>query len=166
MGDYYSASSSFLGFVASNRIPGCLRQTRLVGRMQYSYSKFLTELGLRLRTMRKEHGWTLRDMIVLHGFHLTHWQSFEKGKAISVPSLLRVCEIFKMPLETLIADLGRDEESPMTRVEEAPTKQAPRKRGMDVTGSSSPVAGSSASSLAASPSAKPLRPSRQKPQRT
>ena len=134
--------------------------------MQYSYSKFLTELGLRLRTMRKERGWTLRDMIVLHGFHLTHWQSFEKGKAISVPSLLRVCEIFKMPLETLIADLGRDEESPSVRVEQVPTKQASRKRGIAVTASALREAGSSASSLAASPSAKPLRPSRRQPERT
>jgi len=72
----------------------------------YSYDKFLAELGAKLRQMRLERGWTYRHMIVKHGFHLAHWQSFEKGKGISVPSLLRVCEVFDIPLESLVAGLG------------------------------------------------------------
>ena len=75
--------------------------------MPYSYEKFLNELGAKLRQMRVDRGWTLRDMIVKHGFHLTQWQKFEKGTAVSVPSLLRLCEVFDVSLETLIADLGR-----------------------------------------------------------
>ncbi len=72
----------------------------------YSYDKFLADLGAKLRQMRLERGWTYRYMIVKHGFHLAHWQSFEKGKGISVPSLLRVCEVFGIPLESLVAGLG------------------------------------------------------------
>ena len=74
--------------------------------MRYSYESFLTELGARLRRLRLEHGWTLRDMIVTHGFHLAHWQGFEKGKGISVPSLLRLCEVFDISVEQLVAGLG------------------------------------------------------------
>ena len=117
--------------------------------MQYSYTKFLTELGFRLKHMRKERGWTLRDMIVLHGVHLTHWQSFEKGKAISVPSLLRVCEIFDMPLETLVAGLGRGEDVPEPSAQAAPAKT------MRLSRKGSSTASGSASSPAAFPLARP-----------
>ncbi len=74
--------------------------------LRYSYESFLKELGERLRQMRAARGWTLRHMIVAHGFHLAHWQGFEKGKGISVPSLLRVCEVFDISAEDLIAGLG------------------------------------------------------------
>ena len=74
--------------------------------MRYTYESFLKELGARLKQMRQERGWTLRTMVVEHKFHVTHWQSFEKGKAISVPSLLRVCEVFDVSLEDLVRGLG------------------------------------------------------------
>jgi len=51
----------------------------------YSYEKFLSELGAKVRSMRKERGWTFRHMIVAHGYHLAHWQGLEKGRGISVP---------------------------------------------------------------------------------
>jgi len=74
--------------------------------MQYTYESFLKDLGARLKQMRKDRGWTLRNMVVDHNFHITHWQSFESGKAISVPSLLRVCEVFGTSLEDLVRGLG------------------------------------------------------------
>lgn len=74
--------------------------------LRYSYEAFLAELGVKLRQMRIDRGWTLRHMIVTHGFHLAHWQGFEKGKGISVPSLLRVCEVFDTSVEELVAGLG------------------------------------------------------------
>ena len=75
--------------------------------MHYTYESFLKELGVRLKQMRKDRGWTLRTMVVDHQFHVTHWQGFENGKAISVPSLLRVCEVFDVSLEDLVRGLGR-----------------------------------------------------------
>jgi len=72
----------------------------------YSYEKFLAELGHRLREMRIARALTLRAMIVTHGFHLAQWQGFEKGKGISVPSLLRMCEVFDVSLEELIGAIG------------------------------------------------------------
>lgn len=93
--------------------------------MHYSYEKFLAELGAKLRQMRLERGWTYRDMIVQHGFHLAHWQSFEKGKGISVPSLLRMCEVFDVTLDSLISGIGLTAEP--ARAGTAPGKKAKRK---------------------------------------
>ncbi len=75
--------------------------------MRYSYELWLEELGARIKQLRKARGWTLRDMIVQHGFHVTHWQAFERGKkGISVPSLMRVAELFDMTLCQLLEGLG------------------------------------------------------------
>ena len=35
------------------------------------YSAFLQALGARIRAMRKDRGWTYRDMVMRHGFHLS-----------------------------------------------------------------------------------------------
>ena len=90
--------------------------------MLYSYDKFLAELGPKLRQMRVERGWTYRQMIVDHGFHLAHWQSFEKGKGISVPSLFRICEVFNIPLEELIAGMGVADQVLSSRQEAASSR--------------------------------------------
>jgi transcriptional regulator with XRE-family HTH domain len=74
--------------------------------MQDTYESFLKELGARLKQMRKERGWTYRSMVVDHSFHISHWQGFENGKGISLRSLFRVCEVFKISLEELVRGLG------------------------------------------------------------
>ena len=93
--------------------------------MTYSYEKFLKQLGAKLRAMRLERGWTLRDMII-KGFHLAQWQNFEKGKGVSVPSLLRLCEVFDLTTEELIGGLGTEEPLPETPQEKAPRVAAKR----------------------------------------
>lgn len=75
----------------------------------YSYERFLKQLGTKLRSMRRDRGWTYRDMIVDHGYHLAQWQNFEKGKGMSIPSLLRLCEVFECTLEDLTRGLGSTE---------------------------------------------------------
>jgi hypothetical protein len=77
----------------------------------YSYEKFSIELGKKLRAMRIERGWTLRGMIIDHGFHLSHWQGFETGRGMSIPSLLRMCEVFDVNLEDLIGGIGRADQT-------------------------------------------------------
>lgn len=77
--------------------------------MRYSYELLQTQLGARLKELRKQKGWTLRDMIVRHGFHVTHWQHFERGsRGISLPSLLRIAEVFDVTPSELIEGLGED----------------------------------------------------------
>ena len=74
---------------------------------RYSYEKFLKDFSVRIKQLRKERGWTLRDMVVRHDFHLTHWQAFESGKrGFSLPSLLRIAEVFDLRLCDLLADAG------------------------------------------------------------
>lgn len=79
--------------------------------MAYSYEVFLEELGARIKQLRKERGWTLRDMVVQHGFHLSHWQAFEKGnRGISLSSLLRIAEVYNITLSELLDGLGEVKE--------------------------------------------------------
>ena len=57
------------------------------------YAQFLKTLGTHIRALRKQRGWTLRDMVVGHGFHLSAWQGYEAGRfGMSLPSLLRVAK--------------------------------------------------------------------------
>ena len=70
------------------------------------YARFIKALGARIRALRKERGWTYRDMVVNHGFHLSAWQGFETARnGISLPSLLRVAKTFGMHPAELIADI-------------------------------------------------------------
>lgn len=79
---------------------------------RYDYKAFSAALGQRVKQLRKDRGWTLRDMIVKHGLHLNQVSRIESGKGISVPTLLRLAEIFQVPIEALVARLG---EIPTTR---------------------------------------------------
>lgn len=75
--------------------------------MEYSYELLLEQLGARIKQLRKDRGWTLRDMVVEHDFHLTHWQAFEKGnRGMSLPSLLRVASVFGVTPSQLLEGLG------------------------------------------------------------
>jgi hypothetical protein len=78
-----------------------------VAPLRYDYKIFSAELGKRIRQLRKESGLTLRALIVQHGFHLTQIQRIEKGDGISVPMLLRIAQTFQVPLEDLVAGLGK-----------------------------------------------------------
>ena len=75
--------------------------------VRYDSKAFHVELGKRIRKLRKESGLTIRDLIVLHGFHTTQITRIEKGEGISVPMLLRVAQTYQIPLEDLVAGLGK-----------------------------------------------------------
>ena len=74
--------------------------------LRYDYKKFSAALGKRVKLLRKERGLTLRALVIQHGFHLTQIQRIEKGDGLSVSTLLRIAEVFQMPVEKLIAGLG------------------------------------------------------------
>ncbi|GAA3771362.1 MULTISPECIES: helix-turn-helix domain-containing protein [Terriglobus] len=79
--------------------------------LRYDYKEFSAAFGKKVKELRKARGLTLRAMIVEHGFHLTQFQRIEKGEGVSVPTLLRIAEVFQMPLEKLVAGLGLVEDS-------------------------------------------------------
>lgn len=87
--------------------------------------RFRKALGLRLRAMRKERGWTLRDMVVLHGFHLSAWGGFESGRiGMSLRSLLRVASALGMHPSELLAGIEIPGAAPPAQeaAAKAPTK--------------------------------------------
>jgi transcriptional regulator with XRE-family HTH domain len=74
--------------------------------LRYDYRAFSVELGEKIKQLRKDSGLTLRNLIVQHDFHLTQIQKIERGEGISVPTLLRVAEVFQIPLEKLVEGVG------------------------------------------------------------
>jgi transcriptional regulator with XRE-family HTH domain len=66
--------------------------------------KFFRALGIRVRDLRKKHGFSQEDMISF-GFSARHWQQIEAGRPITVTTLLRICEVFEVPMEKLVRGL-------------------------------------------------------------
>jgi transcriptional regulator with XRE-family HTH domain len=66
---------------------------------------FFRALGKRVRELRKRKRWSQEDMIS-HGFSARHWQQIESGRPITVKTLLRISDVFDVPLVRLIRGLG------------------------------------------------------------
>lgn len=74
--------------------------------LRYDYKLFATELGVRIRQLRKASGLTLRALQFEHNYHLSQIQRIESGDGISLPTLLRIAETYQVPVERLVAGLG------------------------------------------------------------
>ena len=59
-----------------------------------------------MRELRKKHGYSQEDMLSF-GFSTRHWQQVEAGRAITVTTLLRICEVFELPMSTLVQKLDK-----------------------------------------------------------
>lgn len=68
--------------------------------------KFFRALGARVKTLRKAKGYTQEDMISM-GFSARHWQQIEAGRAISLRTLLRICNTFGVRAAHLLDGLDR-----------------------------------------------------------
>lgn len=75
--------------------------------------KFFHALGKRVRELRKKQGYSQEDMIYF-GFSARHWQQIEAGRAITVTTLLRICEVFEVQMEKVVRglDVGVYEKPP------------------------------------------------------
>ena len=69
--------------------------------------KFFGALGMRVRELRKKRGYSQEDMLTF-GFSTRHWQQVEAGRPITVPTLLRICEVFATPMSKLVQGLDRE----------------------------------------------------------
>ena len=76
--------------------------------MQYDYERFLTELGLRVKRLRKERDLTHRRIITDFGFHLGQLARIGKGEGVNALTLLKFCAAFDMTLEELVRSLGQE----------------------------------------------------------
>jgi transcriptional regulator with XRE-family HTH domain len=70
------------------------------------YARFFRALGNRIRSYREDNGLTQEDMI-FYGFSVRHWQKIEAGRPMTVFTLLRVSEAFKVPLDLLLTGLNQ-----------------------------------------------------------
>jgi transcriptional regulator with XRE-family HTH domain len=68
--------------------------------------KFFNRLGERVRELRKSRGLSQEDVISF-GFSARHWQQIEAGRPITVTTLLRICEAFKVPVARLLQGLDK-----------------------------------------------------------
>ena len=73
------------------------------------YKAFLAHTAKRIKELRRERGWTLRDMVVVHGYHDSNWRRMEREGVGSVQSLLRIAKAFGVPLSTITTgDITQD----------------------------------------------------------
>ena len=73
-------------------------------RGQPKYDLFFKDLGARLKALRKKHRYSQEDMLT-YGFSTRHWQQIEAGRAITMTTLLRVCDVFESTPEALLKGL-------------------------------------------------------------
>jgi transcriptional regulator with XRE-family HTH domain len=67
---------------------------------------FFRALGARIKGLRKGRRYTQEDMISL-GFSARHWQQIEAGRPITLRTLLKICDTFRVPAGRLIEGLDR-----------------------------------------------------------
>jgi transcriptional regulator with XRE-family HTH domain len=79
------------------------------------YTQFLKTLGSRIKQLRKERGYSLRDMVIHHGYNDSQWRRYERGGSINVHSLLKIAKLFGISLSTLLDGLA---EYPQTSIQE------------------------------------------------
>ena len=69
-------------------------------------AKFFARLGGKIRKLRNAKGLSQEDMISF-GFSARHWQQIEAGRPITVTTLLRICEVFRVSLARLLQGLDK-----------------------------------------------------------
>jgi len=79
--------------------------------------QFFHALGTRVKALRKKRGFTQEDMLSF-GFSTRHWQQVEAGRPITVTTLLRICEVFELPMSKLVR--GLDAEGVYEKLEQVP----------------------------------------------
>jgi transcriptional regulator with XRE-family HTH domain len=69
--------------------------------------QFFRALGTRVRELRKKRRYSQEDMLSFR-FSTRHWQQVEAGRPITVTTLLRICEVFELPMSKLVQGLDAE----------------------------------------------------------
>jgi transcriptional regulator with XRE-family HTH domain len=64
-------------------------------------ARFFKALGQRVKELRKRRGYSQEDMITF-GFSARHWQQIEAGRPITMTTLLRICDAFKVRIAVIV----------------------------------------------------------------
>src|SRR5712664_2905284 len=70
------------------------------------HAKFFKALGQRVKDLRKRRGYSQEDMIAF-GFSARHWQQIEAGRPITMTTLLRICDAFKVRIAIVVRGTDR-----------------------------------------------------------
>jgi transcriptional regulator with XRE-family HTH domain len=68
------------------------------------HAKFFNALGQRVKELRSRRGHSQEDMISF-GFSARHWQQIEAGRPITLTTLLRICDAFRVRLAEVLRGL-------------------------------------------------------------
>jgi len=68
------------------------------------HAKFFKALGRRVKELRNQRGHSQEDMISF-GFSARHWQQIEAGRPITMTTLLRICDVFKVRISSVVRGL-------------------------------------------------------------
>ena len=68
------------------------------------YGQFFKGLGRRIRDLRLEAGYSQEDMMGF-GWSRNQWQEIEGGRAITMKTMLRICEVFGRPMHRIVKGL-------------------------------------------------------------
>ena len=79
----------------------CLCSGKSKRRGVVDHAKFFKALGQRVKKLRKERGHSQEDMIAF-GFSARHWQQIEAGRPITMTTLLRICDAFKVRIAMVV----------------------------------------------------------------
>lgn len=93
----------------------------MAGDIDPEYQEFLKTLGSRIRQLRHERGFSLRDMVIQHGYNDSQWRRYERGGSMNLQSVLKIAKTFGVSLSKLLDGLG---EFPAVSVTDVQRKRA------------------------------------------
>lgn len=96
--------------------------------MHPDHKEFFAALGRRIKELRKENGWSLRDMVIKHGYYDAQWRKYENGGPVTVDSMLRMATMFGLSLVQLLDGLG---EFPRRSAPEIEEKAGTKRKASD-----------------------------------
>ena len=70
------------------------------------HAKFFKALDRRVKELRERCGHRQEDMISF-GFSARHRQQIEAGRPITMTTLLRICDVFRVRIEVVVRGLDR-----------------------------------------------------------
>jgi transcriptional regulator with XRE-family HTH domain len=81
-------------------------------------TQFFKGLGGRIRQLRERAGYSQEDMISF-GYTVRYWQRVERGKPITLRTLLRICRILGVSVQEVVRGLGPERVISPTRIKKS-----------------------------------------------
>lgn len=96
--------------------------------VDHDYDEFLQLLAQRVKTLRLERKLSLRDMVVVHGYHDSNYRRIEREGVGGIQSLMRLCKAFGVSLSELLDGLGDYNKAELKYLAKELTKHSKERR--------------------------------------